>query len=74
MMSKMVIVRKYEVYVVDLNRDFTSSEDISYWLCNSLDALTHAFLKKEVEIEWDEDSELNKIFPVQEEIEKLLVK
>ena len=69
----MTVVRKYEIYVVDLNRRFTSSEDIKYQLENSLiDTLIHAFLKKEVEIEWDEDSELNKTFPEQEKIEELL--
>lgn len=69
----MVFVRKYEIYVVDLNRRFTSAEDIKYQLENSLeDTLIQMFLKKEVEIEWDEACELNKIYPDQNKIEELL--
>jgi len=69
----MTVVRKYEIYVVDLNRRFTSSEDVKYQLENSLeDTLIQVFLKKEIDIEWNEDSELNKTFPEQEKIEELL--
>lgn len=69
----MIFVRKYEIYVVDLNRNFTSAEDIKYRLENSLDdTLIHGFIVKEVEIEWDESSELNKMFPDQNKIEEML--
>lgn len=72
-MTRKVIVRKFEVYIVDLNKVFTSAEDMKYQFFGMQDnALAQAFLTKEVEIEWNEDSELNKIYPVQEEIEKLL--
>lgn len=71
-MSRKVIVRKFDVYVVDLNREFTSAEDMTYQLFDAPDVLVQSFLKKEVKIEWDEGSELNKMYPEQDKIEELL--
>lgn len=68
----MVIVRKFEVYVVDLNGKFKNSEECKYELFGLPDVLMQSFLMGKYEINWDEKSELNKAVADKDRIENEL--